>query len=68
MAKVKSASKQDLENCQQTLMREVSELIDNLTAFFTHPNDTESGKTAIVLSAGLFTNIRYLSNLIDELD
>ena len=48
-------------------MREVSELIDNLNAFFTHPNDIESGKTAIVLSAGLFTNIRYLSNLIDEM-
>lgn len=67
MVAKESPLKQDMRNCQQNLMRDISELMDNLTAFFTHPNDRESGKTAIILSVSLFTNMRYLSNLIDEM-
>ena len=68
MTRTKSAIRRDLEDCQRSLMRDVSELMDNLTAFFAYPTDKESGKTAIILSANLFTNIRYFSNLIDEMD
>lgn len=47
MARTKSAIRRDLEDCQRSLMRDVSELMDNLTAFFAYPTDKESGKTAL---------------------